>query len=506
MRSSQVIVTSLLYILRPAFAQIFVQYSGGGALVERADAITNPGTISGHLHDIFGSNAFNSNSTYDQLISDTTCTTVGESGPGAKGNSADKSAYWVPALYMKAKTTGELIYVPIISHVIYYEDSGNEKTIPIGLEFPKGWRAIAGFPGNRSANANTDYQKIIEWWCHDDPAPNKMGGFPTTTSACKSYPYFNAAIHFPHCWNGQDFDPANPFSHASYPDGDIQTGTCPSTHPMRVPHIKMENGYDTASVFDLVEPNSYTVSHGDPTGFGMHGDFMNGWEEGALSNLFKTCPQGGFGNHDIGTCGSGWKPYDTATSDCKLKTDYVEDYGAGSKPLKVLPGCNPVSTVGGVMNPVASINQNCNGGTVAPPTGGSNAIVGGGSAASSAAASSGSAAQPSGSSGGSPSQGAVGVGSGLASANAQSQAASTLATQSSSNGAGQSATQGSGKTTTMGSPTPTDDVTLQNRIGGRPAQSVAAAAAASNTDITNLALRLNVKTGCKNKRRRRAAE
>jgi hypothetical protein len=65
----------------------------------------------------------------------------------------------------------------------------------------------------------------------------------------------------------------------------------------------------------------------------------SGWKSGAIPELFSTCPQGEWGNHDIGTCPSFAAGADT--SSCKQKVTYKESVDT---PGQYLPGCNPVVT------------------------------------------------------------------------------------------------------------------------------------------------------------------
>lgn len=186
---------------------------------------------------------------------------------------------------------------------------------------------------------------------------------------CDAYPGFNGAIHFPHCWNGQDFNQANPTAHVVYPDGDIENGVCPGSHPIRLPHIFMENQFDVDKVASLVKPDSFVLAMGDDTGFGWHADFYNGWDSGAIPGLLASCPQGQYGNEDIGGCPT-FKKFATKNTACKLKTTYVENV---DKPGKYLPGCNPVSDTNPApyyeTAPLGTSTNQCplKGGGAAPP-------------------------------------------------------------------------------------------------------------------------------------------
>jgi hypothetical protein len=100
----------------------------------------------------------------------------------------------------------------------------------------------------------------------------------------------------------------------------------------------MENQFDIDSLGDTVKPDSFVLAMGDNTGYGWHADFYNGWDTGAIPELMATCPQGQYGNEDIGLCPS-FKKFSTSNADCKLKTFFKENV---DKPGKNLPGCNPI--------------------------------------------------------------------------------------------------------------------------------------------------------------------
>lgn len=120
--------------------------------------------------------------------------------------------------------------------------------------------------------------------------------------------------------------------------GDVSQGTCPSSHPTRLPHIFIENQFNLDSIADKVKPGSFVLAQGDNTGYGWHADFFSGWDDGAIPELFATCPQGSYGNEDIGLCPS-FKKFSISNDDCKLKGFFKEKV---DKPGKALPGCNPI--------------------------------------------------------------------------------------------------------------------------------------------------------------------
>ncbi|KJX97354.1 hypothetical protein TI39_contig505g00013 [Zymoseptoria brevis] len=318
-----------------AAANQFVMYTTGGddVVVERVDPIVNWGNISAHVHQVFGADGLKPDMTYDSL-QDSGCTNVGSAQ--GKQNTADMSVYWHPSLYMEAKDGSGYVRVPIQSHKLYYRDTGNAADkLNEPFEFPKGYRALAGFPTQRSPKTDG----IHVWQCYQPSGTitGENGQFPQNFESCDTIPGFQVRINFPHCWNGKDFDENNPDAHYSYPDGDCENGPCPASHPIRIPHIFSENIFDLKSVQDKTIPGSFVLSNGDKTGCGYHADFFNGWKSGAIPELFETCPQGEYGNHDIGTC-----PTFAAGPDatqCKQTGTFKEEVDT---PGQYLPGCNPI--------------------------------------------------------------------------------------------------------------------------------------------------------------------
>jgi hypothetical protein len=315
-------------------AQQMVMYSPGGddTSVQRIDPILAPGKISQHVHQVFGANKLSPTLDYDELQS-SSCTTVGSAD--FQGNAQDHSIYWHPSLYMEGNDGSGYIRVPTNGHKLYYLDIGTgTKAEP--FEYPAGFRMLAGDPFLRSPASNTN---IVQWKCSTGGSYNvgDNGGFPTGVSTCSDYPYFYSSVEFPHCWNGDDYDPANPTAHMAYPEGDARGGSCPSSHPKRLPHLFIESFFNIDEVADKVKPDSFVLAQGDNTGYGMHHDFFNGWEKGALPALLSGCPQPQWGNEDVGTC-PGFKSSGSASS-CTLPTQFKEDVDA---PGKFLPGCNPI--------------------------------------------------------------------------------------------------------------------------------------------------------------------
>lgn len=332
---STMFAASAAVMASSALGNQFVMYTPGGddTAVERIDPIVNWGNHSAHVHQLFGASGLEPEMTHETLLK-SSCTNLGSAD--GRQNLADMSVYWHPAMYMEAKDGSGYVRVPVKSHKLYYRDvgfAGDKLNSP--FEFPSGYRALAGNPTNRAPTTDG----VVEWHCYTNSGDiiGKNGKFPEGITDCEAFPGLNAHIHYPHCWNGEDFDPEHSDAHYAYPEGDPQSGACPSSHPIRIPHIFSENEYDLHSVVDQVKPGTFVLSNGDATGCGYHADFFNGWESGALPELFTTCPQGQWGNHDIGTCPS-FKA-GPATTECHQKKTFHEEVDA---PGENLPGCNPI--------------------------------------------------------------------------------------------------------------------------------------------------------------------
>ena len=95
-----------------------------------------------------------------------------------------------------------------------------------------------------------------------------------------------AEVQFPSCWNGVDLDSDNHTQHVAYPYLK-RDGECPEGFDVRIPTIFYETIYYTP---DFVgQPGQYVFAHGDPTGYGFHGDFINGWDDGVMQQFLDQC-------------------------------------------------------------------------------------------------------------------------------------------------------------------------------------------------------------------------
>ncbi|KAJ2912811.1 hypothetical protein MD484_g7613, partial [Candolleomyces efflorescens] len=335
------------------YAQALLRFPCAQLVTQRLDPLVTPGVISPHVHQIIGGNAFNFSMHPElDIKSAATCTTC--------RFKEDKSNYWTAVLYFKHRN-GSFSRVPQMANqfvgspnggmTVYYIQPPNNSKV---TAFAKGFRMIIGDPmlrsrtitsGQPEGNALT-FRCFSENFGGNTAAPG--GGQDTVTlpkGACRGGIRTN--IYFPSCWDGKTLDPPDHHSHVAFAQGNIQPGglfffqgTCPSTHPVRIPLILYETVWDTRPFLnewptDGSQPLVYSM--GDPTGYGQHGDYLFGWEDDSLQRAMDTCTdQGG----QPESCRALTVQSDSAINACRQKP--VVDEVVEGTALRELPGCNPV--------------------------------------------------------------------------------------------------------------------------------------------------------------------
>jgi len=339
---------------------------GGDTLnYARLDPSLYPGTTSPHLHSFDGGSGLGAKTSFADLVG-SECTTARVK--------QDKSLYWRPTLNFK-NSTG-FYRVPETNSKIYYKYMDGNKWANV-TGFPEDFNMLAGSPTKR---ADGDNPAGVRWGCHQpDGRDDKIfaNGFPTGFQSCKYG--FASEVTFPSCWNGQKTDPQDPHAHMAYPTngGGVGIENCPTTHrAARFPTIFIEFWYDISSFDKQYDSNTspWVLSTGDTTGFGFHGDFMNGWEKGVLEKATGEtggCNCGcGCGQEEMETCfGSANvnKNDDPAFKSCGVTSANSDE---AAKFVKTLPGCNPLTS--GPVDAVPQTGGDCG---AAPVAGGGDADV-----------------------------------------------------------------------------------------------------------------------------------
>lgn len=293
-------------------------------VVERTDPIVNPGAIAGHVHTIMGGNGFSASMTYNDTQESTcaSCTVIG-----------DNSNYWVPSLYFRHQDGSFESVDQLGGGLIYYLQRA-----PKGVEmkaFPPGFQMLAGDPSKRSGGDDFASQ-AISYACLDynGPARKETNGFPNYNCANG----LRAQVFFPACWDGENLDSPDHKSHVAYPIDNYNSGRCPSSHPVPLVSIFYEVLWDTGKFADKWYGNEqpFVWSNGDPTGYGYHGDFVNGWEIPLLQEAINTCTAD---SGQVEDCAAFELRPDRQAEGCTIPGQVDEEvFGT----LTSLPGCNAV--------------------------------------------------------------------------------------------------------------------------------------------------------------------
>ncbi|KAF2464869.1 uncharacterized protein BDR25DRAFT_306954 [Lindgomyces ingoldianus] len=348
MRTNFFAVTAGLASTASAFdctGPYFSFYNRGGNAMsyQRLDPALFPGIESPHLHSFDGGNGLAATMGFD-TTQESSCTTA--------RIKPDKSLYWRPTLYWNGNNTG-FYRVPDKFLKIYYKfgDAGNIRANV--TEFPEGFRMIAGNSMLRHDDGvvGTNKGPGIQWSCKgENYASTDAIGFPKGFTSCKEG--LASQITFPACWNGKDLDPKDPTAHMAWPTaGGTGLDACPDTHKTaRFPSIFIEFWYDV-SAFDgqySADSSPWVLANGDPTGYGFHADFLNGWEKGVLNKAIA--PEGycncgcGCGNDQMKACFGANNVNDDNDAEFKSCSAKATFGGDDSSPLEQLPGCNPLQS------------------------------------------------------------------------------------------------------------------------------------------------------------------
>ncbi|KAF2279843.1 uncharacterized protein EI97DRAFT_354426, partial [Westerdykella ornata] len=315
----------------------FYNRHGPAMSTQRLDPALFPGQGSPHMHDFDGGNGLAVDTTFAGLQS-SECTTA--------RIKPDNSLYWRPALYWNGNGTG-FYPVPNMFAKVYYKFGNGDGTKAKNIsEFPEDFEMIAGDPFRRSDDGNN--QAGVSWACIDAKYGRiEAQGFPKGFTSCSNG--LATQLTFPACWNGKKMDPKNPNAHMAYPSNAGQgIESCPTGFQVaRFPSIFIEFWYDVSQFDGQYSANDipWVLAQGDPTGYGFHADFKNGWKKGVLA---KATADDGYCNCGCG-CGEDEMKQcfgaenvnddnDAAFTQCSAKPALADERGVVQK----LPGCNPI--------------------------------------------------------------------------------------------------------------------------------------------------------------------
>ncbi|KAF2024383.1 hypothetical protein EK21DRAFT_78795 [Setomelanomma holmii] len=260
----------------------------------RLDPIVDPGVASSHGHVIHGGSNIGMSTGYDDLrASDCTSCQFGD----------DKSAYWSPSLHFVHESGETEIVQQVGGMLAYYLLLGDDIKA-----FPKGFELLAGDSRLRNFSGPVPDPPTSSWG-PDDMTQLALGqksigmnclNYAKTPEGSR-YRHFlpdkaymdencvngiRAEIFFPSCWNGKDVTSSDHKSHMAYPNL-IDGGECPEGFDVRLPSLFYETIWNTYAFKG--QAGQFVWSNGDPTGYGYHADFINGWNIDTLQAAVTDC-------------------------------------------------------------------------------------------------------------------------------------------------------------------------------------------------------------------------
>ncbi|GAB7340271.1 hypothetical protein MBLNU457_6733t1 [Dothideomycetes sp. NU457] len=348
---SSIAVTALsAAALLPAPVAAFWRMPCGSRLLDqRMDPIIFPGIVSPHVHQLVGGNGLGYTENFD---------TARESTCSSCPITADLSNYWTPTLYYQYQN-GSFVKVPQVGdgsgnlggmNVYYLQRGPGSEVTPVTLKaFPPGFRMVAGDPFKRNYTDNFQSQ-AVSFVCLDYNGPAKPETNALPTYSCPDG--VRAQVFFPSCWDGVNLDTPDHMSHMAYPEsGAYNGGPCPASHPVQLISLFFEVLFNTDQ-FDFWSGSygtgqPFVFAMGDPTGYGFHGDFINGWDVDVLQAATTDCMDD---SGNISDCPHFQVFSAEEQQACKLPTTVHEDI---TGPFNALPGCNPVSAGPGEASPAS---------------------------------------------------------------------------------------------------------------------------------------------------------
>lgn len=194
---------------------------------------------------------------------------------------------------------------------------------------------LAGDPMKRSFG-NDKESRAISYAClnYRGPSTPETNGFPNK----KCPDGLRAQIFFPSCWDGKNLDSPDHRSHMSYPVDSHEFGPCPLSHPVRFISLFYETIFSTSKFDDMWygDTQPFLWSMGDPSGYGLHGDFFNGWIREHLQDAIDQCTSN---SGNVEDCPVFKLIPEGAAQGCKIPPS-IDEQTSGT--LDALPGCNPV--------------------------------------------------------------------------------------------------------------------------------------------------------------------
>lgn len=286
-RGSRVASVLILTMLLVGFVSVSGARAARGSFVVTCgyshsledDPIVWPGQPgASHLHDFFGNEGTNANSSVQSMRGDdTTCRLL-----------SDRAGYWNPTVYLDG--------VPVTPDRVraYYFGIARD-----GIEsYPRGLQMIAGNASATTAEENPH----VRWFC--GAAKKLASGTPVSshpydcTEYAKTNPFVDglvAKVDFPNCWNGVGLTPAD----VTYADhGFAEPGEpCPEGFEHALPRLILRIHFGfmdpclgaTPCSSDEAPEENIKLSLSSGGYFTFHADFWNTWQQRRLDRFVQVC-------------------------------------------------------------------------------------------------------------------------------------------------------------------------------------------------------------------------
>ncbi|WVQ72060.1 hypothetical protein IAR50_001604 [Cryptococcus sp. DSM 104548] len=300
---------------------------------EELDPIVSPNAQSSHMHAIIGGSRMAAYYNYEDYAA-ASCSSLEVQ--------ADKSNYWMPQLYVIDHDLSK--FVPVSAKVrFYYFLAKNSDNDPVSA-FPKGLRMLVGNPNNKAVTSVASFTCQVNSDFSNSVVANDF-------NFDRDCPYgMKTELYFPPCWDGYNLYKSDG-SHMAYPSNGVRDGMCPWSHPIRLPAIQLEYTWYTSNYNPgTALSGNLAWANGDTTGYGVHGDFVNGWDLDVLNAALNDSSCNDIGESiTMSDCPTLYKHFDaTAAAACTPEKGVLTEPtgNAANIAIDALPGCNPLWSSG----------------------------------------------------------------------------------------------------------------------------------------------------------------
>ncbi|MDB3936228.1 DUF1996 domain-containing protein [Granulosicoccus sp.] len=239
----------------------------------------NPGAA--HLHMFFGNTDANAYSTADSLLNSGSST--------CNGQELNRTAYWIPA-FIDENGDIPVPHDAMVYYKGYYTDPSDTREFEV---YPPGMRLVSGDAMASSQQAGHRSFRELFFRCYKPGTGggNEINVRSVTIPSCASDFDLEVNVRFQTCWNGQN--PADYLRNAAFSDVWPTSGSCPSSHPHKLPQLEYRIFYrDHAGSSNWIL--SSDVNMADRTsingrGYSLHGDWFGGWNAQVNQRWIDNC-------------------------------------------------------------------------------------------------------------------------------------------------------------------------------------------------------------------------